>query len=62
MFMKLLKFFTGTLEKEKPGKFSDFFLNASEEKKEKVLREAARKSNEEQLQVFTKSQLKVRAK
>jgi len=47
-------------ELEKPGRFSDFFLRASKEKTERVLKEVARKANEEQREVFTKAQLKAK--
>lgn len=61
MFMKLLNLFRKTDKVEKPGRFSDFFLHAPEKKREEVLREAARKANEEQQEVFTKSHLKAKA-
>lgn len=60
MLMKLLNLFRKTEQKEKPGKFSDFFLHAPEKKKEEVLREAARKANEEQREVFMRSHSKAR--
>ncbi len=44
----------------KSGRFSDFFLHAPENKQEEVLREAARKANEQQQEVFTKSHLKAK--
>lgn len=56
--MKLLNLFRK--QKEKSGKFSEFFLHASEEKKERVLKEVAHKANEEQMAVFTKSKLKAK--
>lgn len=37
------------------GKFADFFLHASAEEKQAVFREAVRKANEEQRQVFVKA-------
>lgn len=40
------------------GRFSDFFLHAPFEKKIKIFTEVARKSNEEQLEVFRESILK----
>lgn len=58
--MKLFNLFRKTKQKEKSGSFSDFFLHASEKKKEAVLREAARKANEEQKEVFLKSHLKAK--
>lgn len=69
MLTKLLKLLTRTdpsslaeaEQKEKPGRFSDFFLHVSEKEREEVLREAARKANEEQRKMFTKSYLKAEA-
>lgn len=58
--MKLFNFFGKTEKAGKTGQFSDFFLHAPEKKREKVFREAARKANEEQQEVFTKSHLKVK--
>lgn len=58
--MKLLNLFRKTEQKEQPGRFSDFFLNAPEKEKEEVLKEAARRANEEQREVFTKSQCKTK--
>lgn len=58
--MKLLKLFRKAEKAEKPGRFSGFFLHAPEKKREEVLREAARKANEEQQEVFTKFHLKAR--
>ncbi len=43
------------------GGFSDFFVNAPEEVKIKVIKEAAQKANEDQLKVFKEAQLKVDA-
>lgn len=56
--MKLLNLFRR--QKEKSGKFSEFFLHASEENKERILKEAAHKANEEQMIVFRKSQFKTK--
>ena len=56
--MKLFNLFVKSEQKEKSGRFSDFFLHAPEKKKEEVLREAARKANEEQREVFMKSHFK----
>ena len=56
--MKLFNFLKKAKDKEKSGKFSDFFLHTSDNEKKEVLREAARKSNEEQMEVFMKSRLK----
>lgn len=58
--MKLVDFFKKNKEIKKSGKFSDFFLSATEKKKEEVLREVARKANEEQRKVFGKSQFKTK--
>jgi len=58
--MKLLDFFKKAEKREKPGRFSDFFLHTPEKQKEEILKEAARKANEEQREVFTKSQLKAK--
>lgn len=58
--MKLFSLFRKIEPKEKPGRFSEFFLHAPEKKKEEVLREAARKANEEQKEVFLKSHLKTK--
>ena len=60
MPMKLLNLFKKTEQNEKSGRFSDFFLHAPEKKKEEVLREAARKANEEQREIFMKSNLKMK--
>ena len=60
--MKLLNFFKKAEKKEDSGRFSDFFLHASENKREEVLREAARKANEEQQKVFAKSHLKAKVR
>lgn len=38
--------------------FSDFFLHASDEQKKKVITEAAKRANEEQMAVFKKFHLK----
>lgn len=53
--MKLINLFKKTEIKEKPGRFSDFFLHASEHKKEQILKEAAKRANEEQREVFMRS-------
>ena len=41
--------------------FADFFLRASSEEKERVIREAARKANNDQFKVFTEARLKAKA-
>lgn len=58
--MNLFSFFRNTLHKEKPGKFADFLLNASDDKKEKIFGEVARKANEEQRELFLRSNLKTK--
>jgi hypothetical protein len=58
--MKFRNLFRKKGSKEGPGLFSEFFLYASEEEKEKVFREAARRANEEQRRVFMKSHLKTK--
>jgi len=56
--MNLFNLFRKTEQKEKPGRFSEFFLHASE--KEKIFKEAARKANEEQREVFTRHHYKTK--
>ena len=58
--MKLFNLFKKTEQKEKSGRFSDFFLHAPEKKKEEILKEAARKANEEQREIFMKSHFRTR--
>ena len=58
--MKLLNLFRKAEKTEKSGRFSDFFLHASENKKEEVLKETARRANEEQREVFERSRLKTK--
>jgi len=58
--MKLLNLLKKTEKTAKSGKFSDFFLHASEKKREEILREAANKANEEQRDIFKKSCLKAK--
>ena len=58
--MKLFNLFRKTEQKEKLGRFSDFFLHAPERRKEEILKEAAHKANEEQREVFLKSHLKTK--
>ena len=58
--MKLLNLFRKAEKTEKAGRFSDFFLHASENKKEEVLKETARRANEEQREVFERSRLKTK--
>lgn len=58
--MKLFNIFKKATHKEKPGKFADFLLNASDDKKEKIFGEVARKANEEQRELFMRSNLKTK--
>lgn len=58
--MKLFNIFRKTKEAEKSGKFSDFFLHAPEKEKERVFREAARRANEEQREIFERARLKTK--
>lgn len=53
--MKLLNLFKKNGKKLKPGRFSDFFLHASEKEKKEVLKEAAYKANQDQRELFTGS-------
>ncbi len=63
MFMKFLHtFFKGSYNKSDSNGFSDFFLHASEKRKEEVIREAAEKSNQEQIEIFNKSRLKTKTR
>lgn len=59
--MKLLHFLGFKRADETPKKFSEFFLHAPERKKEAVLEEAAKMANKEQMKVFEKAQLKIKA-
>lgn len=58
--MKIFNFFKKDEKKRPSGRFSDFFLNASEDEKKVVFKEAARRANEEQRQVFLKSRFKTK--
>lgn len=60
MFMKLLNLFKKTKETGGTGRFSDFFLHASEKDKERVFKEAARRANKEQRELFERSRLKAK--
>lgn len=60
MLMKLINFFKRNGKKTKSGRFSDFFLHATEKEKKDVLKEAARKANEDQRELFTNSRLKAK--
>ncbi|MFH1405390.1 MAG: hypothetical protein ABIH21_04855 [Patescibacteria group bacterium] len=53
--MKFLNFIDKIKNKQKYTGFSEFFLRASDESKKQVLREAAIKANEEQMEVFKKT-------
>lgn len=56
--MKLIDLFKKSGKKAKPGRFSDFFLNATEKEQKEVLKEAARKANEDQRELISSSHLK----
>lgn len=56
--MTFLGMFKKTKQTAKSGKFSDFFLHAPEQEKEEVLREAARRANEQQREILNKSTLR----
>ena len=58
--MRPLNLFRKSEQKGKPGRFSDFFLHASEKEKEKIFKEAARKANEEQREVFMRHHYKTK--
>lgn len=58
--MKLISSFKKNGKKAKSGRFSDFFLHATEKKKKEVLKEAARKANEDQRELFSSSRLKTK--
>lgn len=54
----IIRFFKGDEAREAiPSRFSDFFMHASEEKKEAIFTEAAHRSNEEQMRTFEKARL-----
>lgn len=59
--MKFTHFSRKSKQIDKLGHFSDFFLNASTKQKKRVVKEAARKANEDQREVFFKSQIKSNA-
>ncbi len=46
---------------EKYSGVSDFFLHASDDEKKRVMNEAARKANEDQLKVFRAAKLKAQS-
>jgi len=58
--MKLFNLFRKIEPREKSGRFSDFFLHASEQEKERIFKEAAHKANEEQRELFLQSHLKTK--
>ena len=60
MLMKLLNLFIKNKTKERSGRFSEFFLHASEKEKERIFKEVAHKANEEQREVFLKSHIKTK--
>ena len=59
--MRLLHFFRKKPAIQKSSRFSEFFWHASEEEKDRVFKEAARRANEEQRRIFEESRLKARA-
>jgi hypothetical protein len=59
--MEWLNFLKKDKEVATSSRFSDFFLYASDSKKEEVFREAARRANEDQRRVFEQSRLKTKA-
>jgi len=63
MINKITQFFKGNNKGEATeyNGFSDFFRHAPKEAKERVIAEAARKSNEDQLKVFNEARVKVSA-
>ena len=58
--MKFLNLFRKNKPPKEPGRFSEFFLHASEKEQERIFKEAAHKANEEQREVFIKSSLKTK--
>ncbi|MBI2444364.1 MAG: hypothetical protein HYV42_03965 [Candidatus Magasanikbacteria bacterium] len=56
---KLLQIFRKRPVTAQTSHFSDFFLHASDEQKRKVFTEAAKRANEEQMEVFKKLHLKL---
>lgn len=61
--MKLLNLFkkSGKTEAaEKTGKFSEFFLRASDEDQKQIFTQVAQKANEEQREVLAESLLKTK--
>ena len=58
--LELLKISRKKVDTYKAEGFSDFFRNAPEEAKEKVLKEAAHRANEDQRRVFEQVQLKLK--
>lgn len=60
MIKKVINFFKGKKEENtKYNGFSDFFRHAPKEAKERVITEAAHRSNEDQLKIFNQSRVKV---
>lgn len=59
MIKKITEFFKGKKEENtKYSGFSDFFKHAPKGAKERVIAEAARKANEDQLKVFNEARIK----
>jgi hypothetical protein len=60
MINKITQFFKGNKEENHKYKgLSDFFRHAPKETKEKVIAEAARRANEDQLKVFNDARVKM---
>ena len=57
--MKSIKLTKEEKETRKVEGFSDFFHNASDEEKKRVLLEAAKRANEDQQEVFRQANLKL---
>lgn len=63
MPMKLLHLFKKSPKiqtSEKSGRFSEFFLRASDEDKKQIFIKAAHRANEEQREVFSEAQMKTK--
>jgi len=58
MFAKLIKLFKRGSKKRKYSGLSDFFLRAPEDEKQKIITEAARRANEDQLRIFNRARIK----
>lgn len=58
--MKLMNVSNKLENKSKSERFSEFFLSASEKKKEKVLKEVAHRANKDQQKLVLESRLNIR--